>query len=121
MKQPRRQTTPGRNPPASNSGAGIRQGTVSAGDEFTTSRRITMLYKTVVVALAAVLVALAVSSKAHAWGAYHAGYTHFGPNGLYHVGGTEAFGRYGGYPHRGAPHHPRRSPPRRDPPPARRP
>ncbi len=59
-----------------------------------------MLQKTFVLAAAIVLTGLAVSSKAHAWGAYrHVGYTHYSPyTGLHHYGYTEAYrGGYGGY------------------------
>ncbi len=58
-----------------------------------------MLRKTLVLAGAVILTALAVSSKAQAWGAYrHAGYTHYSPStGLHHYGYTEAYrGGYGG-------------------------
>jgi hypothetical protein len=51
-------------------------------------------------ALAAALATLLVSSQAQAWGGCHAEYTHVGPNGVYHVQGTEvggAGGAYGGY------------------------
>jgi hypothetical protein len=59
-----------------------------------------MLRKTLVLASAVILTALAVSSKAHAWGAYrHVGYTHYSPySGLHHYGYTQAYrGGYGGY------------------------
>ena len=46
-----------------------------------------MLPRSVFLAFAAMLVALALSSKAEAWGAYHVGYTHYGPvTGLNHYG-----------------------------------
>jgi len=54
-----------------------------------------MLRKSIFAACAALLLTLAVSSKAHAWGCYHAGFTHVGPAGVYHVGGTRAYGGYG--------------------------
>jgi hypothetical protein len=49
--------------------------------------------------LAPMLLGLALSSKAHGWGAYHVGYTHYSPyTGLHHYGYTEAYrGGYGGY------------------------
>jgi hypothetical protein len=47
------------------------------------------------VALAALL-ALAVPSKAQAYGAYHAGYTTCGAGGVQHYGSTAATGPYGG-------------------------
>jgi hypothetical protein len=59
-----------------------------------------MLSKPLVLASAVLLAALAVSSKAQAWGAYrHAGYTHYSPyTGLHHYGYTEGYrGGYGGY------------------------
>jgi hypothetical protein len=55
-----------------------------------------MFRKPLVLAGAALLVALAVSSKAQAWGAYHVGYTHYSPyTGLHHYGYTEAYRGYG--------------------------
>src|SRR5262249_9928567 len=56
-----------------------------------------MVRKTLIPALAAALVVLMLSSKAHAWGAYHAGYTHVGPNGVQHWGHTAVAGPYGAY------------------------
>jgi hypothetical protein len=59
-----------------------------------------MLRRSVVLALAAFLVTLALSSKAQAWGCYrHVGYTHYGPvTGLHHYGYTGYhYGGYGGY------------------------
>jgi hypothetical protein len=56
-----------------------------------------MLRKIVFAALAATLVMMLTSPAAHAWGCYHAGYTHVGPGGAYHVGYTRAYGGYGGY------------------------
>jgi hypothetical protein len=47
--------------------------------------------------LAATLVMLVTSPAAHAWGFYHAGYTHVGYGGAYHVGYTRGYGGYGGY------------------------
>src|SRR5262249_24511765 len=76
---------------------GLSARNVLAADDLAASRRMTVLRKTLILALAAVLVTLAASAKVHAWGAYHAGYTHVGPNGAYHVGGTRAYGGYGGY------------------------
>jgi hypothetical protein len=68
---------------------------------FDSYRRITMLRKTLVLAAAVILTALAVSSKAQAWGAYHAGFTRYSPyTGLHHYGYTEAYRGgygYGGY------------------------
>jgi hypothetical protein len=58
-----------------------------------------MLRKTFLLAAAVILTALALSAKAQAWGAYHVGYTHYGPyTGLHHYGYTGAYrGGYGGY------------------------
>ena len=59
-----------------------------------------MLRKTLVLASAVILTAMAVSSQAQAWGAYrHVGYTRYSPyTGLHHYGYTEAYrGGYGGY------------------------
>jgi hypothetical protein len=84
-----------------------------------------MLHKSLFLAVAALLVALATSSEVQAWGAahvgyhaspygggYHAGYTHYGPvtgfqhygtGGGYHYGvggyqyGGYHYGGYGGY------------------------
>jgi hypothetical protein len=48
-------------------------------------------------AVAAVLVAVAAPNWAGAWGAAHVGYTHVGPNGVYHAGRTAAVGPGGAY------------------------
>jgi hypothetical protein len=58
-----------------------------------------MLRKTLLLVSIVILTALAVSSKAQAWGAYrHFGYTHYSPyTGLQHYGYTRAYGGYGGY------------------------
>ena len=59
-----------------------------------------MLRKILVLACAVLLTALAVSTKAQAWGAYrHVGFTRYSPyTGLHHYGFTEAYrGGYGGY------------------------
>ncbi len=48
-------------------------------------------------ALAATLLVLGTASRAHAWGAYHVGYTHVGPGGVQHWGRTAGFGPYGGF------------------------
>ena len=62
-----------------------------------------MLRKTLLFAFAVIL-ALATSSKAQAWGCYHAGYTHVGYGGVQHYGTTGAYGagRYGGVSHYGS-------------------
>jgi len=46
--------------------------------------------------LGVVLAALVTAGEAQAWGAYHVGYTHVGPAGVYHYGRTAAVGPYGG-------------------------
>src|SRR5271157_3760297 len=51
-----------------------------------------MLRKTLFAALSVTLATLLLPSAAHAWGAYHAGYTHVGPTGVQHVGYTAAGG-----------------------------
>ena len=59
-----------------------------------------MLRKTCILVAAAVLVTLAVSSEAQAWGGFrHVGFTRYNPyTGLHHYGYTEAYrGGYGGY------------------------
>ncbi|MCE9533839.1 MAG: hypothetical protein K8T89_22335 [Planctomycetes bacterium] len=48
------------------------------------------------VAVAAMLT-LASASEVHAWGARHVGYTHVGPNGVYHAGRTVGYGPGGGF------------------------
>jgi hypothetical protein len=55
-----------------------------------------MFRKTLIPALGATLLTLLVSSRVLAFGGYHAEYTHVGPNGVYHVQGTEVGGA-GGY------------------------
>lgn len=56
-----------------------------------------MLRKTLFLACAALLVALAMAPEAQAWGAAHVGYTHVGPGGVQHWGRTAAVGPYGAY------------------------
>jgi hypothetical protein len=58
-----------------------------------------MSRKTLFLTLAALLAALVTSTKAQAWGAYHAGFTHVGYGGVYHAGYTRVggYGGYGGY------------------------
>jgi hypothetical protein len=60
----------------------------------------TMSHKTLMLGGAALLLVLVLSPRAQAWGAAHVGYTHVGPNGVYHAGRTAAYGgggaRYGG-------------------------
>jgi hypothetical protein len=59
-----------------------------------------MYQKTFFLALAALLVAVATTSEARAWGCAHVGYTHVGAGGAYHYGGTAAYG--GGAYHYGS-------------------
>ncbi len=44
---------------------------------------------------AAALLVLALPAEVGAYGAAHYGYTHVGPNGVYHTGGTAAYGPRG--------------------------
>ena len=55
-----------------------------------------MLNKIILVVVAA-LAALLTPSQVIAYGAAHVGYTHVGPNGVYHAGATEASGPRGAY------------------------
>jgi len=56
-----------------------------------------MSLKTVSLLLAATFVAMLTYSDAQAWGGAHVGYTHVGPNGVYHCGATSVHGPYGSY------------------------
>jgi hypothetical protein len=56
-----------------------------------------MLNKIVMLLAAGALVALLTPSEAGAYGAAHVGYTHVGPNGVYHTGSTEVSGPRGTY------------------------
>ena len=57
-----------------------------------------MLRKSAFIAFVALLVALALSSKAHPWGGYHVGYTHYSPyTGFHHYGYTGVYRGYGDY------------------------
>ena len=56
-----------------------------------------MLRNILCIALIAAAAMLATASQAHAWGAYHVGYTHVGPEGVQHYGRTAAVGPYGAY------------------------
>jgi hypothetical protein len=51
-----------------------------------------MLKKIVLAAVAAALVVLVLPASVSAYGACHTGYTHVGPNGVYHTGQTTAYG-----------------------------
>jgi hypothetical protein len=55
-----------------------------------------MLKKSVPLVVAVALAALLTPSQAGAYGAAHVGYTHVGPNGVYHAGATEVHAGYGG-------------------------
>ena len=54
-----------------------------------------MLRNVLLAATAAALATLLTPADASAWGAAHVGYTHVGPNGVYHAGRTAAAGPYG--------------------------
>ena len=56
-----------------------------------------MRQQTLFLAFATILTLLGSGSKAQAWGAYHAGYTHYGYGGVSHYGRTTAYGPYGAY------------------------
>ena len=56
-----------------------------------------MLRKILGIALVAAALTLITSAKAQAWGAYHVGYTHVGPEGVQHYGRTVGVGPYGAY------------------------
>src|SRR5262245_34664226 len=56
-----------------------------------------MLRKTLFLVAAAALLTLCTSSRAHAWGAMHVGYTHFGYGGIQHYGRTVGVGPYGAF------------------------
>src|SRR5215472_6556227 len=60
------------------------------------SRRNAMVRQFLLAGLAAAALLLVTSPKAHAWGAFHAGYTHVGYGGVQHYGYTAARGPYGG-------------------------
>lgn len=51
-----------------------------------------MLKKNGVAIFAVVLIVLILPAVASAYGAAHVGYTHVGPNGVYHTGATAAYG-----------------------------
>jgi hypothetical protein len=54
------------------------------------------MIRTFLSSAALVLLALALPSQVHAYGAYHSGYTTSGPGGVQHYGSTSAVGPYGG-------------------------
>jgi hypothetical protein len=56
-----------------------------------------MFRKSFLIAILAAAAALLTPAVAHAWGARHVGYTHVGPNGVYHYGANAAVGPYGAY------------------------
>jgi hypothetical protein len=55
-----------------------------------------MLKSSVLTIFAAALATSILPSSAHGYGAAHVGYTHVGPNGVYHTGETAARGPEGG-------------------------
>ena len=61
-----------------------------------------MLRRVLIPVMAAALVVVLLAPEAHAWGAFHSGYTHVGPGGAYHVGHTGVGGYGGAYGHVGA-------------------
>ena len=56
-----------------------------------------MLKKIMALTTMAALAVLLMPTKVDAWGAAHVGYTHAGPNGVYHTGRTVAAGPGGVY------------------------
>jgi hypothetical protein len=61
-----------------------------------------MQSKFILSAIATAVSFLLIPSQLDAYGACHVGYTHVGSNGVYHAGGTAAYGergRYGGAYH----------------------
>ncbi len=56
-----------------------------------------MLKKIPIMLVVVACAMLAADSKVHAYGAAHVGYTHVGPNGVYHTGETVARGPGGTY------------------------
>lgn len=56
------------------------------------------MFRTILALMAlAVLAIMLTPAKVDAYGAAHVGYTHVGPNGVYHVGETAAVGPGGAY------------------------
>jgi hypothetical protein len=56
-----------------------------------------MLSKIILLSISVALVAMLMPSEVNAYGAAHVGYTHVGPNGVYHTGRTAAYGPGGAY------------------------
>jgi hypothetical protein len=56
-----------------------------------------MLKTILAAAVTAALMVLLLPSKVDAYGAAHVGYTHVGPNGVYHTGETVGYGPRGEY------------------------
>ncbi len=56
-----------------------------------------MLKQIFLAAIATILMMSARPSEVNAYGAAHVGYTHVGPNGVYHTGTTVAAGPHGVY------------------------
>jgi hypothetical protein len=59
------------------------------------NKETTMLNKIILPAVAAALMVLMMPSQVDGYGAAHVGYTHVGPNGVYHTGATAAAGPRG--------------------------
>ncbi|MBA4188852.1 MAG: hypothetical protein C0467_12715 [Planctomycetaceae bacterium] len=62
---------------------------------FLTHQELPMLNKFILPAIAAACMVLAMPAQVDAYGAAHRGYTHVGPNGVYHTGATVAAGPRG--------------------------
>jgi hypothetical protein len=60
--------------------------------KHTHSKEIAMLNKITLLLAAGALMALVTPTKVDAYGAAHVGYTHVGPNGVYHTGETAVAG-----------------------------
>jgi hypothetical protein len=56
-----------------------------------------MIHKIITLSALVAAPLLSMPTKADAWGAAHVGYTHVGPNGVYHAGKTAAVGPGGAY------------------------
>jgi hypothetical protein len=56
-----------------------------------------MLNKMILPVIVTALAILLLPSEVRAYGAAHVGYTHVGPNGVYHAGATAVRGPGGGY------------------------
>jgi hypothetical protein len=63
----------------------------------THTKEIAMLNRIMMLVVAGAVAALLTPSEAAAYGAAHVGYTHVGPNGVYHTGETAVSGPRGSY------------------------